>query len=147
MVLTWPTISSIDQACQVPIFRLPPLPVQSRHEWSVPMTDKPDGKRWGWWVKAACAFALLCALYILSIGPATWLILKVDPDLDQWPTTVGSWIYWPVLPTCELTGTERVYLRYLNFFVRHSAIDAGLKDYEDIDAKKHPAASTAPLTH
>jgi hypothetical protein len=94
------------------------------------MTEKPDGKRWVWWRKAASAFSLVCVLYILSIGPATWLMLKVDPELDGWPTTVASWIYWPVLPTCELTGTERVYVRYISLFVRHPALEAAEKDFE-----------------
>ncbi|HEV8066878.1 MAG TPA: hypothetical protein VGP76_04010 [Planctomycetaceae bacterium] len=72
-----------------------------------PKTDKPDRKRWVWWLKAASAFALVCMLYILSTGPATWLMLKVDPELDGWPTTVDSWIYWPVLGQSRL-ATQNV---------------------------------------
>jgi hypothetical protein len=95
------------------------------------MSDEPT-KPGRTWLKAASVFGLVCALHILSVGPATWLILKVDPDLDGWPTTVASWVYWPVLPACELTGTERVYVRYLSLFVRHPA----LEHYFEADGKR-----------
>ena len=61
--------------------------------------------------------------YILSIGPVTWLTLKIDPDLDRLPTTVVSWAYWPVFATRELTGTEMLYVRYISLFVRHPILE------------------------
>jgi len=75
-------------------------------------------------------------LYTLSTGPVTWLVLKLDPDLDRWPTTVVGYVYWPVLPTCEILGTERLYVRYVSLFVRHPALDAARSDFESMDSKK-----------
>jgi hypothetical protein len=37
-----------------------------------PMTDRPDGKRWGWRGTAGIA-GLVLVVYALSLGPYVWL--------------------------------------------------------------------------
>ena len=46
------------------------------------MTDKPEGKRWGWGTIALMA-AVLFGLYVLMIGPTFWVA----------KTTGWPWLY------------------------------------------------------
>ena len=79
------------------------------------MTDKPVGKRWRWG-KVPWIIAALLVLYLLSIGPAAWVTVKIDPGHTGWPTTLANAVYRPLGAAAELTGMQAVLARYILLF-------------------------------
>jgi hypothetical protein len=78
------------------------------------MTDKPDGKRWGWLRRAVWTVVALFALYPVSAGPANWLCDRGYIDFD----TLCD-IYEPLDTACGQSETvSGVYDWYLRLFIR-----------------------------
>ena len=62
------------------------------------MTDKPDGKRWGWWT-VAWIFIALPLLYVFSMGPTAFFISRGLVSNDFNTSSAGYAIfvfYYPI---------------------------------------------------
>jgi hypothetical protein len=78
---------------------------------SVPMTDKPDGKRWGGWRLAAMILALP-ALYVLAYGPLCFLVgTDIIGNDGQW---VFHKCYEPLWVTKGVQPVDSALVRYGN---------------------------------
>lgn len=65
--------------------------------------------------KSAIALLVLLALppvYVLSSGPAAWMLGDGQPGLAAWNVAYGpaGWL-------AEATGTERPYVRYVQWWI------------------------------
>jgi hypothetical protein len=80
------------------------------------MTDKPDGKRWGWGSAAWIVVSLL-ALYVLSMGPVWWASDRFDlwrgyPLCGDPRFTFYAPVFW-VCEACHPFGDALIwYVRF-----------------------------------
>jgi hypothetical protein len=73
------------------------------------MTDKPDGKRWGWMTKRLAGFIFVMAFMmfigligLVAIGPLDDSLLRVNLFLIAW---IAFWALW-VIGHCVWAGAK-----------------------------------------
>ena len=73
------------------------------------MTNKPDGKRWGWgnpvWI------FVVVLIYVLSIGPACRLCFD-----HHYSTRALPYVYWPIWKISKFSVPGRATAFYLNLW-------------------------------
>jgi hypothetical protein len=79
------------------------------------MSDESRGHRS--YLPLVVGIPCLLLFYVLSIGPAAWVITKLSLPQTHWVTKAATAFYAPLVYVVKQTDTEPVIIRYLSLFV------------------------------